>query len=147
MGSYGTKLFYSTTSGGTYTEFANLVRSITPPQMTRGSASGDHLNAPGRAHIKRPSWVQPGTMSFVLLMEKTSYALIHGTIFPSLDNYFWRIDLPALTGETTGGKIPFEGFLSQFQLSELTTDDDDTVLVNCTIEVSGFPGWTAPVMA
>jgi hypothetical protein len=147
MGSYGAKLFYSTTSGGTYTEFANIVRAITPPQVTRASASGDHLNAPNQAHIKRPSWIQPGTSQFVLLMEKTSYLAIHGTIFPSQVNYFWRIDLPAQAGETTGGKIPFEGFLSEFPLSELTTDDDDTVLVNCTIEVSGLPGWTAPVMA
>lgn len=126
----GIKIQYDADGTGVYTDVSELV-SFTPPDGVTTDSPGHNINSAGRIKATIAGMISLDTMSMLCRYNTAQYIALLA-IQAAGTTYYWRIQFPLLTGQTTqGDRVDFQGYLSR--VGGPAGGDDDTV--NQTIDV------------
>jgi hypothetical protein len=121
----GTILEYSTDSGTTWLQIANLL-DIKPHKRTAGKRKTTTHSTTGGVNTYKAMLGEPGTTEFVLLYDKTAYGVIAALWRTS--GVQWRVTM----GDSATDKV--NGFLSEYGPG---TPLDGDATIECKVEHSG----------
>lgn len=106
---YGATLSYSDTSGGAYTAVAKVV-DVVPPKYAVPGVNATHHGSTNATEEKRPGLIDPGEITFKILLAKAQYNTLDGLL--RLLKY-WKITWPLATGESSASQWICYGFLAE----------------------------------
>lgn len=129
---FGAKIGYSTTLGGTYTNFARVVDVMGPP-LTATRVDRTHHDMTDPYRERAAGLGDAGESDFVLEFSQTELNTIFG--LHRLDRYF-RVRFPLLSGQTTPAAWRCAGFVGDIGTP---IPIDDRMTVTCKIVWSGKP--------
>lgn len=137
--SYGTKLQYDLDGAGSYTD-ATDIKSIQPPKAKAAASETTHLESTAAWKEFIPGFLEAGEMSWTGYVHKTLFATFYTTIFVGRTTYYFRIQLPAISGETTGSKLDWQGFITECGWDDI---EDEAVMYSATSQITGALTFTA----
>lgn len=126
----GTKLYYSTTVGGVYTQVAE-VPNIQGPNQTKNTYDVTDLDSTGGYNEFIGGFKNGGEVTLDMFFTHDGYAAMK-TIFESASNYFWKIVLPNDEQSIFGFEAPCTALGTQIPA-------DEKVTAPVTLKVSGAP--------
>jgi Lambda phage tail tube protein, TTP len=134
--SYSSKISYDAAGGTTYTDVIEIIEMKVNGKKVPATLL-TNLNSPGGAHEKRPKLIDAGTVTFTLNWTKSQY----NTFLTNLRNALmgWKITFPLVGAEVTASKEEFKGHISNLGVA---IPDDDRIISDVEIEVSGLPTFT-----
>lgn len=138
----GTSLLDGGTSGSSYSALTDLT-SITPMKPKRGVTGTTTLDTAGCVVKKQGGILDPGQVTLKGFFTKTQFAAMWAYLVTGSDDHFWRITWPLIGAEAVNSKMEFQGFVSEGGATESNTDQENYVMAEFTIEVSGVPTFTA----
>lgn len=127
---YNSGIGESATSGGTYTDLAEVLSiddglDVKPVKVS-------HLKSDNATHEYAPGMIEPGTINLELNFYKTQYASILSVLRTVR---YWKIT-------TSDGSITaLKGFYQK--LMKKVADGDDRITATVSMKVSGLPTFTA----
>lgn len=131
----GAGLFYSSDAGANWTEIAN-VASLTPPSLDRGPVKTTKLKSVNAVKSSHPGWRELGEISFEIYHAQAVYVALLALYMVDGDPLYWKVELPLLPTQVTPEKIETVGWLSKLGTNELGAENDDEVMLPCTVKLT-----------
>lgn len=135
IGSYSTVFESSIDSGVTYVVRAGI-EDIVPPAKKKKAIKSSHLNSTNNYHTYFGGMKEGGECKLKIVFDKTEHAA-WDVIFEATANYTYRVTL------VDGSKIVFDAVVTDFSTPTTSTDDDNALMTEITLKVSGKPAFTA----
>ena len=141
--SQGTTLAHSTTAGGTYTVFADIMDVEIPPQKRDKS---DATNLASLQETTLPGWVKESEAKFTCYLVAAQVTTIQGLDFLSGTNvvYWFKLVYPLAPGQSVAGnQWLWPGYLTGFEPSKVEKLSNDHLSYVVTIQCVQIPVFTA----
>ncbi len=135
---YTTKVGYSDTQGGSYTDFA-YGTDVTPPKITSTRVDKTNHDSSNRYRQKRRGFRDAGEVTLKVLFEKTELAAIITLLEEDTDDKWFRVNFPLEDGESTASNWKCQGFLADLQNMNPLDDKMEAEIVIC---LTGRPVFT-----
>lgn len=136
MHPFNTKLYYSEDGGDNWVELADIT-NLTLPNMTRGVGDRTRLKSTKMVKRKVRGWVDSGQCKPTIQFKGTVYATLLELFHKGANDYHetYKIEAPLLGAEVTPATWTFDGFISEFPLSDASVDADEVYECPVTIEI------------
>ncbi len=133
-------LFVDSTGSGNYVAIGKI-KKFDPPKMKRGSSKTTDLSSANMAHTFLASWIDAGEVSgmFYFLAADFNTMLGYFTALPTAATRNWRIRYNDGTTSTSGSQLNFTGHVTDLGDDPLEEGNDDPIVSECKIKISGLP--------
>lgn len=133
-----TILSYSA-NGSSYTP-VTLVKKISGPSIEWSDVDDSHLNMSDKFRIFSQGLGDGGEIEFELHFAKGMVNTLYATIANATNpTYFWKVEFPLITGETTASNWVMTGHINQLG-SEFELDEN--IMQSIKIKVASKPVFT-----
>ncbi len=140
----GTTLDYSIDGGSNYINLADVTK-LTPSAMKRNVGKKTKLSATSLAMSKIRSWIDAGQIKVTIQYKGSIYSTLYALFIKGPQDSYekYRITFPLVNGTSVGATLIWNGFISEFPLSDADVEADKVYEMDITIEVDLLPTYTA----
>lgn len=124
----------------TFTPVAGA-KIMAPPAKKRARIDVTDLQSPNETREGMAGWLDPGNVPFTLYLREDQYVILDGYLNDGVTRY-WKLELPLVGTQTVKAKWVWQGFLSELGSPEISSDGDNALMCQCTIENTGRPTFT-----
>lgn len=135
----GTRLYYSTNSGSSYTELTDLMEIGDPPNTTVEKIDVTSVNPTSRRREKKAGLSDGGNFDFAQFWNKTRYTTLKA-FYDAGTSLRWKLVYPDNTDPAQASNLVFDGPLEKCQSSG--TANNKPLCIKCSVFVSGSDAFT-----
>lgn len=130
---FGAQILYDADGTPPFTALADI-KSITPPGAKIAKSDITTLESSSQWREFTASWKSGDDVTFEAYYTKAQFETLEGFYGTT---YYWRINFPLISGESTNGFIAFQGFISGHAAGTMNTDDEGSIMATTTITITG----------
>lgn len=145
---FNARIGYNSAATTVVTCFTSVadVKSITVGGVEIAEMDTTHLASSNAFKESLASWGKEKPLGFTMYFDETRFITVMETIAFGRATYSWMVTIPdsATPTDTTIGSFFYAtGFISDVEIPEFSTDNDDAIMVNVQITPTGRPDLTA----